>query len=506
MTWFKKKDTDRKKKEGYRIDTSGVMNRNKKNKKFLYESLAEEIQLKISQQVFQPGEKLPSVREMHKVMNNSITTISKAYELLESKGLIFVKDRSGYYVGPQNNYKMERSKKGKSYLTPKLIRRSGIVEDVLKSLGDESKIQLGVAYISPELLPSNQYLKILKNLTKKEIKKAIIFDRPEGLLKLRQQISLKYMGLIKGISPDDIIITNGCTEALVICLMAFLQKGDTVAIEVPSFYGIFTILENMGVFVLEIPASPEQGVDFDALKTAVKSKKIKCCILNSNFQNPLGSLTSDSNKKKVVKLLNDNKVPLIEDDIYSELYYEKQRPCPLKSFDKKDLVLTCSSFSKTLAPGLRVGWVIPGQKFRENILKIKSGISISTSTLDQYILTKFIETGLYDKHLRRFRNILRKQLHLVVQAIEKYFPEEIRMIIPKGGFLLWIGLPKGVNSVELYKKLLKENIVILPGPVCTSSEGFEEYIRLSCGSPFDDLMENAIKKIGHHIRLSMANK
>ena len=479
------------------------MNRDKKNKKFLYEMLAEEIELKISQQVFRPGEKLPSVRKMHKVMNNSITTVAKAYELLESKGLLFVKDRSGYYVGPAKYHLTEQTKTIRSDLTPKLIRRSGIVEDVLKSLGDESKVQLGVAYISPELLPSSQYLKILKNLTKKEIKKAIIFDRPEGLLKLRQQISLKYMGLIKGISPDDIIITNGCTEALVICLMAFLQKGDTVAIEVPSFYGVFTILENMGVFVLEIPASPERGVDFDALKAAVESKKIRCCLLNSNFQNPLGSLTSDSNKQKIVKLLNDNEIPLIEDDIYSELYYEKQRPYPLKSFDKKDLVLTCSSFSKTLAPGLRVGWVIPGQKFKENILKIKSGISISTSTLDQYILAKFIETGLYDRHLRRFRNILRKQVHLVVQAIKKYFPKEVRMVIPKGGFLLWIGLPKGVNSVELYKKLLIENIVILPGPVCSSSGGFEEYIRLSCGSPFDDVMENALKRIGHHIKLSM---
>ena len=477
--------------------------KDKRNKKFLYESLADEIQLKISQKVFKPGERLPSVREMHKVMNKSITTVSKAYALLESKGLIFAKDRSGYFTGKPNHYKTKQKSKQKLELIPKLIQRSGIVEEVLKSLGDESKVQLGVAYISPDLLPFNQYSKILKNLTKKEIRKTIIFDRPEGLLTLRQQISLKYMGLIKGISPDDIIITNGCTEALVICLMAFLKKGDTIAIEVPSFYGIFTILENMGVFVLEIPASPEQGVDFDALKAAVESKKIKCCLLNSNFQNPLGSLTTDSKKKKIVELLNKNKIPLIEDDIYSELYFKKQRPYPLKKFDKADLVLTCSSFSKTLAPGLRVGWVIPGKKFKETILKIKSGISISTSTLDQYVLTKFIETGLYDKHLRRFRNILRKQVNLVVQAITKYFPEEIQMIIPKGGFLLWIGLPKGVNSVELYKKLLIENIVILPGPVCTSSEGFEEYIRLSCGSPFDDVMENALKKIGYHIKLCM---
>ncbi len=440
---------------------------------------------------------------MHKSLNKSITTVSKAYELLESKGLIFARDRSGYYISANYHSELKKPKKGKLSLAPKLIRRSSIVEEVLDSLGDESKIQLGVAYISPKLFPFSQYTKILKNLTQKEVRKAIVFDKPEGLLKLRQQISLKYMNLLSSIDPDDIIITNGCTEALIICLLSFLNKGDTVAIEVPSFYGVFTILENLGVLVLEIPTCPEHGVDHDALKKAVESKDIKCCILNSNFHNPLGSLMSDSKKEKIVNLLNKHNIPLIEDDIYSELYYEKQRPLPLKHFDKKDLVLTCSSFSKTLAPGLRVGWVIPGQKFREQILKIKSGISISTSTLDQYVLAKFIETGLYDKHLRRFRNILRKQLHLVVKAIGKYFPKEIAMIIPKGGFLLWIQLPKGVKSVKLYRDLLLDNIVILPGPVCSSSEGFDEYIRLSCGSPFDDVMEDALKKIGNHIRLNM---
>jgi DNA-binding transcriptional MocR family regulator len=474
-----------------------------KKKKFLYEILAADISLKIDQQVFRPGEKLPSVREMHKVLNKSITTVSKAYELLESMDLIFARDRSGYYIRDSIHSGINKPKKSESNLSPKLIRRSSIVEEVLDSLGDESKIQLGVAYISPVLFPFSQYTKILKNLTKKEVRRAIVFDKPEGLLKLRQQISLKYMGLLKGIGPDDIIITNGCTEALVTCLLAFLNKGDIVAIEVPSFYGIFTIIENIGAFVLEIPTCPENGVDYDSLEKAVESKKIKCCILNSNFQNPLGSLISDSKKEKIVRLLNKHGIPLIEDDIYSELYYEKQRPLPLKHFDTKNLVITCSSFSKTLAPGLRVGWVIPGKKFREKILKIKSGISISTSTLDQYILAKFIETGLYDKHLRRFRNILRKQLHLVVKAIDQYFPEEIAMVIPKGGFLLWIQLPKGVDSVRLYRDLLTENIVILPGPVCSSSEGFAEYIRLSCGSPFDDIMKNALKTIGEHIRLNM---
>ena len=472
-------------------------------KQYLYKSLSTELELKIRQKVFKPGDKLPSIREMHKRLNKSITTVSKAYEILEQKGLISARDRSGYFVKVNDQYNLKKPDKSQSDFAPKLIHRSGIVEEVLGSLGDDSKVQLGVAYISPGLFPFNQYSKILKNLTNKEIQKAIVFDKPQGILRLRQQISLRYMNLVSNIGPEDIIITNGCMEALAICLMTLLGKGDTVAIEVPSFYGIFTILENMGIYVMEIPTGPEHGVDYDALKQAVESKKIKCCILNSNFHNPLGSLMTDSKKEKVVRLLNDHNIPLIEDDIYSDLYYEKQRPLPLKHFDQKNLVLTCSSFSKTLAPGLRVGWVIPGEKFCKDVLKVKFGMSISTSTLDQYVLAKFIESGRYEKHLRRFRNILRKQLHLVVNTIKKYFPKEIRMVVPKGGFLLWIQLPKKVNSLELYKRLLMENIVILPGPVCSSSEGFENYIRLSCGSPFDDTMETALEKIGKELRKIM---
>ncbi len=475
-------------------------------KKFLYESLATELESKIHQKVFKPGEKLPAIREMHKQLNKSITTISKAYEILEQKDLISARDRSGYFVKGNNHYNLKKPAKSYSNLSPKLIHRSGLVEEVLGYLGDETKIQLGVAYISPKLFPLSQYSKILKNLTHREIRKTIVFDKPQGILSLRQQISLRYLNLVKNISPEDIIITNGCTEALVICLMTLLKKGDTVAIEVPSFYGIFTMLENMGVFVLELPTDSEHGVDYDALKHAVESKGIKCCILNANFHNPLGSLMSDHKKGKIVTFLNNHDIPIIEDDIYSELYYEKHRPLPLKHFDKKNLVLTCSSFSKTLAPGLRVGWIIPGKKFHSQILQMKSGISISTSTLDQYVLAKFIATGRYDKHLRRFRNLLRKQLYMVLDAINKYFPQEIRMIVPKGGFLLWIQLPDGVNSIKLYKKLLEKNIIILPGPVCSSSGGFEAYIRLNCGYPFDDVLENALKIIGKQIKSEMMSR
>ncbi|NOX35711.1 MAG: PLP-dependent aminotransferase family protein [Deltaproteobacteria bacterium] len=475
-------------------------------KEYQYSLLAKEMESKIETNIFRPGEKLPSIREMHKTMNKSISTISRAYVLLESNGLIEARDRSGYYVRTAMPFKIKRPEKSKLTLDHKPINRSGILDEVLNSMSDETKIPLGAAFISPRLLPFNNYSSILKNFTKKEIKMAISYNKPQGLFNLRRQVSLRTLGLVDGITPEDIVITNGCTEALVICLMALVKEGDTIALEAPAYYGLFPVLEDMGVFVIEIPTCPENGIDYEALKIVIKSKDIKCCIINSNFHNPLGCIIPEAKKKKIVKLLNNHEVPLIEDDIYSDLYFEKQHPKPLKAFDKKDLVLTCSSFSKTLAPGLRTGWIIPGERYKKKIIKIKSGLSVSTSTLDQYILVKFIENGNYEKHLRTLRNILRRQVNSVAKAIYQYFPKQIRMYIPKGGFLLWVQLPEGVNSIDLYKKALLADIAILPGNICSSTGVFREYIRISCGSPYTDEMEQAIAKIGSFIMDLMKNQ
>ncbi len=204
----------------------------------------------------------------------------------------------------------------------------------------------------------------------------------------------------------------------------------------------------------------------------------------------------DDHKIRLIELTNEYKIPVIEDDISSELHFGRKRPMPLKSFDQKDRVITCSSFSKTLAPGLRIGWVIPGKRYREKIQNLKAATTISTSTLDQYLLAQYLAEGAFERHLWRLRNSLKKQILRTAFAIQKHFPPGTRLAIPDGGTLLWVELPPQVAGLKVYRKALDQRIAIIPGVVCSNARQFKNFIQISCGSPFTEEMERGIVRLG----------
>ncbi len=464
--------------------------------KYRYKALADELRDKIMSGTYLVGEKLPSIRELHQQLNLSISTVYQAFIELETTGLIEVKPKSGYYIKPIPSDSQQKPARGENYHHPQKVVSSFITNEVQLAMSNPNYLPLGTAAISSEHMPLKGIARLVKEMTYKNIKPVFSYNLPQGDPELRRQIALKTIGILEGVSADDVIITNGCTEALALALKAVVEPEETIAIESPTFYGILPALEELGVYVVEVPTDPVDGVCVESLERIIKKNKIKACLFMPNFQNPLGSLMPDEKKEKVVSLLNRNGIPLIEDDIYSELYHDKERPRPFKSFDQKDLVLSCSSFSKTLAPGLRVGWIIPGDRFKSKLIKLKRETSIATSCLDQYLMTEFLKTGAYERHLRHLRNITRKQLYDAALMIEKHFPKNIRLAIPKGGFLLWVQLPAGVDSMELYYMALKRQISIMPGTICSPSDQFKEYIRISCGHPFTEEMKNGIIKIG----------
>ncbi|HAO20895.1 MAG TPA: hypothetical protein DCQ37_10790 [Desulfobacteraceae bacterium] len=164
--------------------------------------------------------------------------------------------------------------------------------------------------------------------------------------------------------------------------------------------------------------------------------------------------------------------------------------------DRKDLVMTCSSFSKTLAAGFRIGWVIPGKRFKEKILRLKAATTVATASSDQYIIAHFLSEGAYERHLRKLRTAVKNQLIRTALAVQKYFPEDTRLSIPKGGALLWIQLPSGADGLNLYQKALEHKISILPGMVCSADGQFTRYIRIGCGHPFTETIEKGIQTLG----------
>ncbi|MBU2510678.1 PLP-dependent aminotransferase family protein [bacterium] len=472
----------------------------KDKNRYLYKVLATDIEKKILNGTYVIGEKLPSIRELHTNLNLSISTICKAFVELERTGLIEVRPKSGYYIKPIPFLDQKIPSIGAGSHSPQKIESSFISNEVQLAMRNPNYLPLGTAALSIDLMPVKEIIRLIKNVSYRGIKSIFSYSLPQGEPELRRQLALRTVGFLEGVLPDNYIVTNGCTEALVLALKAVVKPEDTVAIESPTFYGILTVLEEMGVYVVEIPTDPVEGVNIEALENSIATNNIKACLFMSNFQNPLGSLIPDEKKEKLVRLLNHHEIPLIEDDVYSSLYHGKERPKPLKFWDRKELVLTCTSFSKTLAPGLRVGWIIAGNRFKNRLIELKRETSIATSCLDQYVMTEILKSGAYDKHLRHLRNSTRKQLYNVAHAIHEYFPKNIRLAVPKGGFLLWVQLPEGVDSIELYYKALEKQISILPGTICALSNQYKEYIRISCGHPFTEDIRKGIAMVGDLIR------
>ncbi len=486
---------------------------NQLDNQFLYTNLARELGEKIKNNTFKTGEKLPSIRSLHQKLSLSISTVYKAYIELEKQGLIEAKPKSGYYVKHQSRtcaiayqpdvdspQKLDFSIPSTDALSPHRISIPSYVNQVLKAAHRPDFLQLGTAMISPEILPFRQLSKIMKDFSQKEMRSILSYSLTQGDIELRRQLSLRSTGFLKQIGANDLIITNGCTEALMLALRATAKEGDIIALESPAFYGILPLLEDLGLYAIEIPNDPVNGLNLEILEDALQKHRISACLVTPNFSNPLGSLMPDAHKQKLVQLANRFDMPIIEDNINTELFYTQKRPSLLKAFDRNNLVITCTSFSKTVAPGYRIGWIIPGPNFMERILKLKAAISVSNSTLDQQIMARFMSLGNYDRYLRSLRSKMQKQVREYHSAIKSKIRNGIKINNPAGGILLWIEMLNGADGLEVYQTALENKISILPGTIFSTSGKFRNFIRIGCGYPFSKKTENAIDLLGSIIR------
>ncbi|HXC05246.1 MAG TPA: PLP-dependent aminotransferase family protein, partial [Bacteroidia bacterium] len=330
------------------------------------------------------------------------------------------------------------------------------------------------------------------------------YENVQGNSLLRKQIARYAFNWGGSLTEQDIVTTQGCMEALFFCLKAVTNPGDTVAIEYPTYFGIFNVMQSLGLKVVEIPSHAQTGPDLAYLEKALERMKIKACLFVTNYNNPLGSCMPTESKKKLVKMLAAKEIPLIEDDIYGELYFGKVRPHTCKSFDKKGLVLLCSSVSKSLVPGYRVGWCIPG-KFKDKVMNLKFMHTVSSATPTQAAVGLFFETGRYDLHLRHLRKALYTQCLRYTQAITAYFPSDTQITSPQGGYVLWVKLNKKVNAFALFQEALEYHISIAPGQIFSTDARFENYIRISFGMPYSPEIDSSLKTLGMLISKEIKN-
>lgn len=464
-----------------------------------YLELADQTEKLIADGVLRTGDRLPSIRQACRVHDISPITVTQAYYRLESRGLIEARPKSGYFV---------RARLGQSLPEPEMthpacgstqLQVSDFIFQILDSVRDPSVVPLGSSFPSPYLYPFEKLGRFLANAARKFAPLATVTDLPPGNEELRRQLALRYLAQGATVFPQEIIITSGAMEGLNLCLQAVTKPGDLVAIESPTFYAALQASERLGLKVIEIPSHPREGVSLAALEEALRHHPVKACLFMLNFANPTGSLVSDERKQALLEILRRHDVPLIEDDVYAELYFGQQAPLCSKVEDRSGLVMHVSSFSKSLAPGYRVGWVAAG-RYASRIQRQKLSLSLATTIPVQIALADYLKQGGYENHLRHLRHALATQEAGLVQAIERHFPSGTKLARPQGGYFVWLELPRQVDTLLLHQQALNYGISIAPGPIFSAKREFCHHLRLNFGHPDSPRLQSAMETLGDLIR------
>lgn len=462
--------------------------------RFLYERIAGRIATLIQEGTYQPGERIPSVRQMSKQQQVSISTVLQAYLILENRGIIEARPQSGYYVRAPEFEQLPAPEPLSMGTDPSHVTINELMMMIMRDTFNPELIQLGGVMPNIELLPIQRLNRIMARLIRQTGQKTHQYELTPGLEALRVQIARRALRVGCHFSPNDLVITSGAIEAVYLCLQAVGKPGDIVAIESPMYFGTLQSLEVHGLRALEIPTHHRDGISISALKFAIEHNPIKAVLVISNFNNPLGSCMPDTKKKELVDLLTQYDIPLIENDVSGEIYFGSKRPLTSKSYDTRGLVMLCSSFSKDISGGLRVGWVAPG-RFKSKVEWLKFTANAGTATLPQMAVAEFLASGGYDHHLRHIRREYARNVNLLAQAVTRYFPPETRVTRPSGGIVLWVQLPKNVDSLELYKLALRNNITIAPGYLFSATDQYSHYIRLNAAA-WSYPIERAVERLG----------
>jgi DNA-binding transcriptional MocR family regulator len=472
------------------------------NDDHLYLQVAVGIEKMIADDVLKIGDKLPSVRMLSEEYGISMGTAFQAYYHLEGKGLIESRPKSGYYV----RFNHRRFPEMPKQIRPEPISHDVSVKEMISSIymdiAAPDVINFALAVPDISLLPAAKLNKSVVHALRNTKDHCINYEHTQGNLELRKQIARLAFNWGGKVQPEEVIVTTGCLEAITICLRAITKPGDTVAVECPTYFGIYQAAENLGLKVVEITSCSINGIELDCLEDAIKNYVVKACIVVPNFNNPLGSCMPDEKKKRLVDIITKHNIPLIEDDIYGEMYFGKSRPKTCKYFDRKGLVMHCSSLSKSLAPGYRIGWTIPG-KFFDEVRQMKRGLNISSPSLTQAAVAHFLKIGRYEYHLKNLRKSLHTQCLRYMQAIIEHFPADTKISRPHGGFVLWLQLNKKINSFRLRTEAMKHKISIVPGRIFSANCNYTHFIRISFGKPWSEDVDYGLMMLGKLIKKMM---
>ncbi len=461
----------------------------------VYQQIAEKVEGLIASGTFRAGDRLPSVRSLSRDWRVSVTTAVGAYSLLEDRGIVEPRSRSGYFVRRRQIAPDRLPRKFPVKGAPVDVSCAGITESVMDAASAPGVVAFGAAVPSDDVLPTAKMVSLFGPVVRKAGASSLQYSMPPGLPQLRIQMAKRLLESGIAISPDEVIATSGAMDAVLLAIKSICVAGDVVAVESPTYFGILSLVKELGLKVIEIPMLAGSGVCVDSLAEAFADHPVKACILQPNFHNPVGSVIPIEKKKMIVGLAARHGVTIIEDDLYGDLYHSTVRPPSLKAFDSADTVIHCGSYSKALAPGLRIGWIVPGSRY-QRIKTLKYATSIANSTVSEMVVAEYLRAGSADRHLRKVRRIFAQQTREIREAIIEKFPPGIRVTSPEGGFLLWCEMPEGFDSEAFAIAALKRKISVVPGPLFSASCGLRNFFRISCGFPLDERAHRALEVLG----------
>ena len=464
----------------------------------LYRQVMEVVGESISSGALRPGDRLPSLRKMSQAVGVSVPTVQQAYVELERQRRIEARPRSGFFVRRTDEVPLVRPVPRGS-TAPSRYRARTLLPRVFEGIDQHDLVPLGIANPTMALPPTKALQRCVKRVMPRVGAQSLNYSATLGELFLRRQLAYHFLDTTGAqVDPDSILITNGAQEALLLALRAVAEPGDVIAAESPTYHGILELVENLGMLAVEIETCPEEGIDTAALEAALEQRSIKACVFASTLNNPLGVTMPEVDRRRMLELIARAGAVLIEDDVYGELRFDGTRPIPsafLAGRSDGARILTCGSVSKTAAPGYRIGWVI-SEEFHEPLARLKRSFSVGSGMLAQYAIADFLASGDYGRHLTRLRSVLQKNCERMLSLIEQHFPDGTRSSNPDGGGVLWVELPRAVDSEQIFDRALEEGISIAPGLIFAPCRRFGHFIRLGFGHPWDEATENAVRWLG----------
>lgn len=464
---------------------------------YRYSQLADLVIKMIDDGALLPGDRLPSVRSFSQQHKVSVFTTLRAYRLLEDQGAVVAKPQSGFYVPERRSGSLALPSKPAASIRISTVSIGDGVAGLLQHAANPALVPLGCTLPDAAVLKSARLDAALARIARRDGQRLNIYSPAEGERALRQEIAKRSMRSGRYVSADNILVTNGCTEAITIALSTVAKAGDTIAVESPTYFGLLHTLQVLGMKALELPTHPQYGVDAEALAEALATRNVKACVFSSTFSNPLGSTISESKKRLILQILKSHAVPLIEDDAYGEIYFGRDKPKPFIALDGGDsTTIYCGSFSKSLAPGYRVGWIEAGSHYKA-LADRKLAFSLCNPMLPQAALAEFLHSGAYDSHLRRIRRVFEANIRSMIRVIQTSFPAVTRVSRPAGGFVVWVELPRRFDSRLLFEEALQQGICLAPGHLFSPARRYKNCMRLSASFTWDGRVEAAIHTLGN---------